>query len=150
MEKASLRSATNSIVKTTCDHKGHGCAGSLTGIYSSQVLLCRQAGSSGAAQPRQVVMNTSATPVKAAGIRAAPAGQWWWSGGRTSSQLCVPWVSTHEAPDAAQLFRATLQLCMVSWAVLLGGGSFSRCSCVWTRAAPLLAALAAGQLVSFL
>lgn len=66
MEKASSRSATNSIVETTCNHKG--CAGSFTGIYSSQVFLCGQGGPSGAAQPRQVVINTSATPVKAAAL----------------------------------------------------------------------------------
>lgn len=132
--------------------------GSFTGIYGSQVLLCGQGGTSGTAQPRQVVI--SATSVKAAALASKQLLQE--NGGHTGD-TCSCRISTCEASNTALLFRAPEQMqpvlphngiftlsygflgCPPWWRALLQaqlsrGQVSPRCP----------AALAVGKLVSFL
>lgn len=93
-------------------HEGHGCVGSFTGIYGSQVLLCGQRGTSGKAQPCLSAHFTSATPAYAAALSSKQLPQEK-GGGTENAGLCT-WISTREAPDRALLFKAIVQMQPVS------------------------------------
>lgn len=152
-------------------HEGHGCVGSFTGIYGSQALLCGREGTRATAQLCQVVISLLPPPWKqlpwhqssfcrevVVALRtpacAAPRcpGS---ARAKLLTSLAQSWQYSSKPQCRSSQFRHIMGYSLsnlVSWAVLLGGGSFSRHSCLWvtfsTPACP--AARAVGELVGFL